>query len=48
MNILIGKLRGRRPLGRHRSGRENNSRIYLKVIGVDARNRIDSAQSRDY
>jgi hypothetical protein len=32
-NILVGKLEGKRPLGRPRSRWENNIRIDLREIG---------------
>ena len=41
--ILIGKLTGRRPLGRPRRRWEDNTRMDLKEIGIDTRNWIDSA-----
>ena len=39
---------GKRPLGRPRRGWEDNIRMYLKEIGVNTRNWIDSLQDRDY
>ena len=39
---------GKRPLRRPAGRWEDNIRIDLKEIGVNARNRIDSTQGRDY
>ena len=46
--ILTGKPTGNRPLGRPWRRWEDNLRMYLKLIGVDKRDWIDSAQDRDY
>ena len=46
--ILTGEHTGKRPLGRSRRRWEDNIRMYLKEIGTNARNWIDSAQDRDY
>ena len=46
--ILTGKPTGKRPLGRSRHGWEDNIRIDLKEIGINMRNRVDSAQDRAY
>ena len=43
--ILTGKPTGKRPLGRPR---QINIILYLKEIGVNTRNCIDSTQDRDY
>ena len=42
--ILAGKPTGRRPRRRW----EDNSRMYLEEIGINAGNWIDSAQDRNY
>ena len=46
--ILTGKPTGKRPLGRPRRRWEDNIRMDLKVIGINARNWVDSAQDRNY
>ena len=46
--ILSGTPTGKRPLGRSRSRWEDNIRMDLKEIGINTRNRVDSAQDRDY
>jgi hypothetical protein len=46
--ILTGKPTGKRPLGRCRRRREDNIRMDLDEIGINAGNWIDSAQDRDY
>ena len=46
--ILAGKPTGKRPLGRHRRRWEDNIRMDLKEIGINAGNWVDSAQDRDY
>ena len=46
--ILTGKPTGNRPLGRPWRRLEDNSRMNLKEIGISTRNRVDSAQGRDY
>ena len=46
--ILTGKPTGKRPLGRPRRGWEDNIRIDLEDIGINAGNRVDSAQDRNY
>ena len=46
--IFICKPTGKRPLGRPRSKWEDNFRTYLKEIGINTRNWVDSAQDRDY
>ena len=38
----------KRPLGRPRRGWEDNIRMDLKVIGINIRNWVDSAQDTDY
>ena len=46
--ILVGKPTGRRPLGRPRRRWEDNIRIDLQEIGINAGNWVDSAQDRNY
>jgi hypothetical protein len=46
--MLIGKSRGRRPLGRPRRRWEDNIRMGLKEIGINTRNWVDSTQDRNY
>ena len=46
--ILTGKLTGESPLGRSRRRWEDNIRMDLEEIGINAGNWVDSAQDRDY
>ena len=46
--ILTDKPTGKRPLGRPRRRWEDNIRMDLEAIGVNAGNLVDSAQDRDY
>ena len=46
--ILTGKPTGNRPLGRPRRRWEDNIRMYLEEIGINAGNWVDSAQDRNY
>ena len=46
--ILTGKPTVKRLLRRPRRRREDNIRMDLKVIGINTRNLLDSAQDRDY
>ena len=46
--IVTDKPTGKRPLGRSRRRWEDNIRIDLEEIGINAGNWIDSAQDRDY
>ena len=46
--ILTGKPTGKRPLGRPRRRWEDNIRMDLEEIGINAGNLVDSAQDRDY
>ena len=48
MKILTGEPTGKRPLGRPRRRWEDNIRMYLQEIGINAGNWVDSAQDRDY
>jgi hypothetical protein len=44
--VLVGRLEGKRPLGRLRRRWEDNIKIDLKVIGFDKANWIRLAQDR--
>jgi hypothetical protein len=44
--ILVGKLEGKRPLGRPRRGWVNNIKIHLREIGWDGMDWINPAQDR--
>ena len=46
--VLTGKHTGKRPLGRTRRRWEENIRMDLEEIGINAGNWVDSAQNRDY
>ena len=46
--ILTGKPTGKRPLGRLRCRWENNIRIDLEEIGINAGYWVDSAKDRNY
>ena len=46
--ILTGKPRGKRPLGTPRRRWEDNIRMDLEEIGINAKNWLDSAQDRCY
>ena len=46
--ILTDKPPGKSPLGRPRSRWEDNIRMDLEEIGINAGNWVDSAQDRDY
>ena len=46
--ILTGKPSGKRPLERPKRRCEDNIRIDLQGIGINAENWVDSAQDRDY
>ena len=46
--ILTGKPTGKRPLGRPRHRWEENIRVDLEEIGINAGKLVDSAQDRDY
>jgi hypothetical protein len=47
-NILIGKLTGKRPLGRPRHRRVDNIKRDLKEISVSMRNWVHSDQEKNY
>ena len=46
--ILTRKRTGKRPLGKPRRKWEDNIRMYLEEIAINAENWVDSAQDRDY
>ena len=46
--ILTGKHTGKRPLGRPRRRWEDNIRMDLEEIGINAGSWVDLAQDRDY
>ena len=46
--ILPGKPTGKRPLGRPRRRWEDNIRMDLEEMGINAENWVDSAQDRNY
>ena len=46
--MLTGKPTGKRPLGMFMRKWEDNIRMYLKEMGINTRNWVDSAQDRDY
>ena len=46
--MLTGKPTGKRSLGRSRRRWEDNIRMDLEEIGINAGNWVDSAQVRDY
>ena len=46
--ILTDKPTGKRPLGRLRHRREDNIRMDLEEIGINAGNWVDSAQDKNY
>ena len=46
--ILTGKPTGKRPLGSPRRRWEDNIRMDLEEIGINAGNWVDSAQDMDY
>ena len=46
--ILTHKPTGKRPLGRPKRRWEDNIRMDLEEIGINAWNCVDSAQDRDY
>ena len=45
---LTGKPTGKRPLGRPRRRWEDNIRMELEEIGINAGNLVDSGQDRNY
>ena len=46
--VLTGKPTRKRPLGRPRRRWEDNIRMDLKEIGINAGNWVDSAQDRNF
>ena len=47
-NIITGKSKGKRPLGRPRRRCEYNIRMELTKRDINTRNWVDSAQDRGY
>jgi hypothetical protein len=45
--VLVGKLEGKRPLGRPRHGWENNTKMNLRKIGCGGIDWIGLAQDKD-
>jgi hypothetical protein len=45
--VLVGKLEGKRPLGRHRRRWENNIKMDLQNVGCGCMGWIELAQDRD-
>ena len=45
--VLVGKLEGKRPLGRPRRGWEDNIKMDLQEVGCEGMDRIDLAQDGD-
>ena len=48
LKILTGKPKGKRPLGRPRRRWEDNIRMDIEEIGINAGNWVDSAKDRNY
>ena len=46
--ILTGKATRKRPLERPRPRWEDNIRMHLEEVGINASNWVDSAQDRNY
>jgi len=46
-SILVGKPEGKRPLGRHKRGREDNIRMDLREIGWEGVDWTHLAEDRD-
>ena len=48
LKLLTDKPTGKRPLGKPRRRWEDNIRMDLEEIGIDAGNSVDSAHDRNY
>ena len=48
VKILTSKSTGKRPLRRLRCRWEDNIRMYLKELGINTRNWVDSVEDGDY
>ena len=48
LKILTGKPTGKRPLGRPKRRWQENIRMDLEEVGINAGNWVDSALDRDY
>ena len=48
LKLLTDKPTGKRPLGKPRRRWEDNIRMDLEEIGIDAGNSVDQPQGRDY
>jgi hypothetical protein len=46
-SILVGKPEGKRPLGRHRHGSDDNIKMYLREIGFGGTDWIHPAQDKE-
>ena len=46
--ILTGKHTGKRPLERPKCRQEDNIRMYVQKISINARNWVDSVEDWDY
>ena len=46
-SVLVGKLEGKRPLGRHRRRWEDNIKMDLKEVGCGGMDWTELAQDRD-
>ena len=45
--VLVGKPKGKRPLGRPRNRWEDNSKMYLREVGCGGMDWIDLTHDRD-
>jgi len=46
-NVMEGKLEGKRPTGRHRHRRKDNTEMHLEEMGWEGVDWIDQAEDRD-